>query len=113
MKHTIEVVRLRADQISRLYQLHCAIVPLEPDNPDCELFNVELPGFAHVGTHGRVVKGSLDTVRHSAVIPLDPPSQCERKKTAPPTMFKRVVWTDESPARIVGMTHVEPGEWAA
>jgi hypothetical protein len=109
MRHTIEVARLRPDQVQRLTHLYCDVLVIDAEG---ELYSVKLPSFAQVGTHGRVVKGALNTVRHSAVIPLDKPG----RKEAPPTMFKRVVWvnegTDEEPARIVGMALVKP-VWAA
>ena len=100
MNHTIEVARLRPDQVQRLFCLHCIVVPIEGELE--ELYSVEFPKWARIGVGG-VAKGALRTMRHCAIPPLDPPG----KKEAAPTMFKRVVWTDEEPARIVGMTLVE------
>lgn len=95
----IESARLRPDQVARLAEMHCKVFQLDPDK---DLYAVFLPEYAEV-TMAMVQKGGLVTTRHQAVIPLDPPSPKEKA----PTMFKRVVWTDTRPAKVVGMTLVE------
>jgi hypothetical protein len=95
----IESATLRPDQVARLAELHCKVTLMDEEN---EIYSVFLPEYAEV-TMSMVQKGGLVTTRHQAVIPLDPPSP----KEAAPTMFKRVVWTDTRPAKVVGMTIVE------
>ena len=99
MKHTIEVARLRPDQVKQLFSLYCTLAVIDAEG---ELYSVTLPPFAQVGTHGRVVKGGLDTVRHSAVIPLDKPGT----KEAPPKLERKAAVQTEAVEAVMEIGHL-------